>query len=277
MKKEAVLSFFTLLVFLQGQSQAIQNAGFEKGDTSKWVFASAAYNKFAKDAGFTFTIVSEAKEGKFSARLFNTGQGIWCELKQRVYYKPTAHLEKVRLSAYVKTKDNHTGYVSLLIRPIRNGKLLPITEGIRIDSSPSWTKLYVDVVVPGGTDSLLLACSLEGDGTAWFDDLRLEKSAEPIRQAVSAKQYLDTALAIISRTALYKDSVDLKTLVADAGMLCADAKTTSDCYGAITYVLQGLGDHHSFFLTPEQAKQGNRSGDTTMAMPSGKLIDGNIG
>ena len=115
-------------------------------------------------------------------------------------------------------------------------------EGAKLDSTRGWTKLYVDIMVPSGTDSLLLFCSMIGDGTSWFDDIRLEKSAEPVGQPLSAKQYPGTSLAFASHTVLYEDSVDLQPLIADAQVVCVDAKTTAGCYSAVTYVLQNLKD-----------------------------------
>lgn len=276
MKTILALFFFTLL-FLQGASQTIQNAGFEKGDTSGWVFTNPAYYKTATDPGYTCTVVRDAEEGKCAAQLANTGQGIWCQLRQKIFYSPAADLEKVRLSAYVKTKGIHKGFATLSVRPSRKGKPLPFTEGTKMDGTQGWKRIYVDVIVPKGADSLSLFCSMTGDGVAWFDDIRLETSADPISQSAAAKQYLDTALAVIGRTALYKDSVDFGALYDDARLMCADAKATADCYNAIVYVLQGLGDRHSFFLTPDQAKQEARNDGTTIEMPSGKRIDGTIG
>ncbi|HET6907755.1 MAG TPA: S41 family peptidase [Mycobacteriales bacterium] len=52
-----------------------------------------------------------------------------------------------------------------------------------------------------------------------------------------------------------------------------DARTPADTYAAIRLAITLIGDPHSFFLTPSQARSSTGSGATTFTAPSGVLID----
>ncbi len=62
--------------------------------------------------------------------------------------------------------------------------------------------------------------------------------------------YLTEALEIIQRQALYADRVDWAQTTRECRELCADARTTADCYPALRRGLAALGDGHSFLRLP---------------------------
>ncbi|OLV17951.1 S41 family peptidase [Deinococcus marmoris] len=62
--------------------------------------------------------------------------------------------------------------------------------------------------------------------------------------------YLDGALEIIQKEALYAGRVDWAQMTRECQKLCADAQTTMDCYPALRHALAALGDGHSFLGEP---------------------------
>jgi C-terminal processing protease CtpA/Prc len=92
-----------------------------------------------------------------------------------------------------------------------------------------------------------------------------------------AQQYLSEALDIIQNNALNSSKVDWSTTRPAAFDWEKDAQTPSDTYDTIQWVLQKLGDHHSFFLTPEDANQMTNSTTEDYPAPKGNLIENKIG
>lgn len=68
--------------------------------------------------------------------------------------------------------------------------------------------------------------------------------------------YLTIALEHIKTHALFRDRVDWPAVREQAVRLTEHAKTPADTYPAIRYVLQQLGDGHSFLVEPEVLNQG---------------------
>lgn len=68
-----------------------------------------------------------------------------------------------------------------------------------------------------------------------------------------AKRYLDAALDLLQKNSV-KRKIDWKILRADAYAKAVDAKTSADTYPAIRAAVAMLGDHHSKFFTPTEAK-----------------------
>jgi carboxyl-terminal processing protease len=89
--------------------------------------------------------------------------------------------------------------------------------------------------------------------------------------------YLTDALDLIQRNAFYADRVDWPSVRAEARWRAGAATTTAGTYDAIRWVLTKLGDHHSFLLSPEQARDrsaGSRRGFGLLALfPERVVID----
>lgn len=92
-----------------------------------------------------------------------------------------------------------------------------------------------------------------------------------------AQQYLLAALNIIQNNALNNSKLDWVQVRADAFAATKDAKTPADTYDTIRDVLKQLNDHHSFFVTPEDAKQMNNSTTEDYPAPKGKILEDRVG
>ncbi|HEU0296288.1 MAG TPA: S41 family peptidase [Anaerolineales bacterium] len=92
-----------------------------------------------------------------------------------------------------------------------------------------------------------------------------------------AQRYLSDALDIIQNNALNSDKVDWSKVRAIAVTFENNAKTPADTYDSIRFALEQLGDHHSFFVTPDIVNQDKNSTVENYPAPNGKLIENKIG
>jgi C-terminal processing protease CtpA/Prc len=81
-----------------------------------------------------------------------------------------------------------------------------------------------------------------------------------------ARTYLDHAIALFREAHINASKMDWPALTAEAYSAAAGAKTTADTYPAIWLIIKELGEKHTSFLTPDQAKA-----DTT-GKPSGTSV-----
>ena len=95
--------------------------------------------------------------------------------------------------------------------------------------------------------------------------------------SAAASRYLEEALDIVQHNSLYKDRTDWETLRTTAFKIAEHAQTPADTYGAIRYALAELGDHHSHFLTPEEAAQLEQMPMSDLPQPRAKLLLGKLG
>jgi carboxyl-terminal processing protease len=92
-------------------------------------------------------------------------------------------------------------------------------------------------------------------------------------QLAVAHAYLERAL-----TALQDHSMDLKaaawpSINSHAESLASHARVPAETYEAIRYAITAIGDPHSRFLTPTQARSFNGTGATSYEPPTGALVD----
>lgn len=79
----------------------------------------------------------------------------------------------------------------------------------------------------------------------------LQAAAAPMSK--SSRKYLDHALDIIQNHSLMRET-DWKGLRANALKQAAGAQKPADTYAAIRAALAAIKDHHSFFITPQEAQ-----------------------
>ena len=278
MRLQSLLILFFCILTQSARTQTIKNGDFETGNITAWEVSNPSTFNQSASAGYAFTITNDpAKQNNTVVHLSSTVNSQWFQFRQRLAYRATDILEKLRLSADVKIKSKQFASANLSARVLKATKSYGLFETSLIDNH-DWQRISVDFLVTPMTDSIKVFFVMKGEGEVWFDNVVLEKiKTDKIENSATAKMYLDTAISIISKNALYKDSVDFGSLVTYSKVIAADAKTPADCYGAIRYVLEGLGDHHSFFQTAAQASILDRADDTLMPMPSSKCIGSTIG
>src|SRR5512138_850277 len=96
-------------------------------------------------------------------------------------------------------------------------------------------------------------------------------------QSSNAQQYLSDALDIIQKNALNSEKVDWVKVRATAFDAEKGANIPSQTYDTILYVLEQLNDHHSAFLTPDDAKRLQNSTVASYPAPTGRILESRIG
>jgi carboxyl-terminal processing protease len=92
-----------------------------------------------------------------------------------------------------------------------------------------------------------------------------------------ARAYLTAALDIMQQHSVNRKKINWTWLRQQAFALADGAKTPADTYSAIEDALMLLGDHHSFFLDPQTAKQLEAAKITSDEQPQGQLLAHGIG
>lgn len=140
----------------------------------------------------------------------------------------------------------------------------------------AWHRMAIHLLCPKGAAYVKLGAILYGPGQAWFDDFTV--TAVPLEGRTAdarARAYVTAAADTIARHSLRRDSVDLGALRALALQVAGDQGDPGDLHLAVECMLNGLGDHHSFLMSPEQvsAWQGNGP-PAAVDYPTHRLIHG---
>lgn len=147
----------------------INNPGFESLNTdgttpSSWIQWRSSYST-------TFSIDPVVKySGNNSACITNTqntDSGLYGSTATNV--EPNTHY---LLSGYIKTSNAMSLDGAKLI--LLSGAGLPLTSTSPITGTQDWTPVYIHWY-SGDNTSLQIQCFLTGSGTAWFDDIKLER------------------------------------------------------------------------------------------------------
>ena len=97
------------------------------------------------------------------------------------------------------------------------------------------------------------------------------------RVSPEAREYLSIALDILQENHLYRDEIDWEDLSEQAFGRMLDARIPSHTYPAIELAIRLLGDHHSYFLTPEEASNKYDPTARPGLEPQTAVIEGKIG
>lgn len=116
-----------------------------------------------------------------------------------------------------------------------------------------WHTISIKVLCPKEAARIKLGAILYGQGEAWFDDFTVSTIPLDTRKGdARAEAYIGTAIDTIARHSLRRDSVDFAALRATALKIAGSKGDRSDHHLAVEYLLNSLGDHHSFLMKPEQ-------------------------
>lgn len=142
-----------------------------------------------------------------------------------------------------------------------------------------WKELSVSIVCPAGTEKIKAGMILFGKGKAWFKDYKVNivpiSKRKPSKLAIA---YISAVCDTIKLNSLVRDSINIKALRKTALQIAGPAKTYSDCYFAVTYLLESLrpyGDHHSFFMTANELKNWKEDGSqvSKVQFPTYQIMD----
>ena len=158
---------------------------------------------------------------------------------------------RVRVSGEIRTRD--AGGASLWLRMDGGGRMLLLDNGAgrAIRGTAGWTAFDVMLPVPKETERVIFGLLLNGGGEASVRRLRVEALAATSADAPlapEAQAQLDTAIALVRRSSLWRDTVSWSFVEPQVRALAAGSTTARDVYPAIRLLLSRLGDHHSFVM-----------------------------
>ncbi len=187
---------------------------------------------------------------------------------------------RVRISADIQA-DDVSGSASLWVRADGGKRVLAFDNGFdqALKGTAGPTHLEVSVFVPKSATGLMFGLLLSGRGAATARNFRIAAGATvapdaPMAAAVEAE--LDSALRIVRRVSLWRDTVTWDRVEPDVRAAAAGAETTADAYAAIRYLLSRLGDHHSLLMRPRGA-QSFTTGGADNAQPVVRVQQTGIG
>ncbi|KYH04459.1 hypothetical protein A1704_17340 [Chryseobacterium cucumeris] len=124
-------------------------------------------NKNVKSDSITY------KSGKKSISIFENGIGefgsIACKIENK--YKG----KEITLEGYIKTEKLEDGFAGLLIRVNKGENVLEFDnmQSQNISGTQDWKKYTVKVPLHDDADYIYIGAILQGNGKAWFDDLKV--------------------------------------------------------------------------------------------------------
>jgi hypothetical protein len=256
--------------------QHIPNGSFEVSDKN----APLALQLWeSKSVSHLLVDSTSAHEGKQSIKISNT-ESANTSLYQEFSLAP-AGLKKMKLSYFAKaTLQSGQANVALIVKDnagrhimFRNNNDNPVR------STDQWVERSIIFYTTEEAAKLYISPFLYGKGEAWFDHFELTELPHDETLSTLASNYLNEAMAIIEKHALYSDSVDLSLIRKTAMRIAGNASTTADCYPAVSYMISKLGDRHSSLIVPQRVQLSSSTDKSliTIRQPKGQLLDGNVG
>jgi carboxyl-terminal processing protease len=138
----------------------------------------------------------------------------------------------------------------------------------------------ISIVCPVGTAKIRIGAILYGKGHAIFGNYSttLQRPGNEKASKLAVK-YIGKACTIIKKNSLIRDSLNIDAMKATALKIAGNAKTYSDCFLAVSYLLESLreyGDYHSFLMKKTELDNWSDAGSAVskITYPSGKLVEG---
>jgi len=278
MKTAILILLYIFLTNFVCYSQTFNNLDFEQTcDTSKTGFCSWNLSWGSKDGKIRgesgankFLLLTGAKENSVNfveqTAFLNQNQGLnVIELSGKIFSENLigkgAGLNITlydSLGNFIKAKDMGYGNFSW------------------VHGTNESKKYRISLVSPDNTYKVNIGCIIYGKGNAGFDNLEVKiNSLEGREPSPLAIEYVSAACDTIAKYSVMKDSVDFVKLKQTALQIAGDAKNYSECHLAIEYMLSSLGEHHSFFMKPDEVTnwQNDKSESSTVKFPSSKILN----
>jgi hypothetical protein len=187
----------------------------------------------------------------------------------------------VRVTGQIRTRDVGRG-ASLWLRMDGAGtQMLLLDNGTdrAVRGTADWTAQEVVLPVPADARRIVYGVLVTGGGSADVRGLRIEAppaSAADAPMDAAAGAMLDSAIRIVRTRALWRDTVTWAVVEPEVRALGAGARKPSDVYPAIRYLLNRLGDHHSF-LQPARAAADWSAGRVENPAPEVRSLPASVG
>jgi Peptidase family S41 len=122
-----------------------------------------------------------------------------------------------------------------------------------LQGTHGWKEYSISAICPEGSARIKIGAILYGKGEARFDDYKVSLLPIASRKPSSlATEYITAACETIAVHSLQRDSINILAFKESALAIAGPASDYSECHLAVEYILESLGDHHSFFMTPSE-------------------------
>jgi hypothetical protein len=278
---------FSLMIFLLvpffSYSQSFHNLDFERLCDSP----GTGFCHWQKSWGGKKAISAATKGKNRYLRITGTSEQSVGFAEQQATIPAGKGLQLLKVSARIMT-DSVEGKGAGLNVGIydKNGSLIATKDmggfySVRwIKGKRYWETYTVELVCPEEACSIKIGAILYGKGVAGFDNYRVVLVPVNNRRSNAlALRYITAACDTIKKHSLFGDSIDINVMRSRALKIAGQASSYRECHLAVEYLLETLrpfGDHHSFFMTPEEIKNWENSGSSVSAVqfPTGKIING---
>lgn len=276
--KYLLFILFALLYAQVSISQIIENQNFETPDTS----ASSGLQGWKTNR--MYEIGGDARHhvsGRFSIKVKSVEGKNFGSFSQMVSLPASAALRKFRASGFLK-RDSVERYTGIWLNVFvgKNSLFFDNMYNRNLNGTADWMEVSTEFFADETATEIQIGGLLVGKGTAWFDDFSItEIPLEAGSLPDSLRSYLNEAVDIVQKNALYRDSVNWPKIREHAFLMASNAVSYTDCYSVIQYILGKLGDHHSFLMPAEASKTwAAPAPDAHKKMPltTGEILDGNI-
>ena len=157
----------------------IENPGFEtvtaRGGPAKWI-----NKQHAGVRAYDFSVVDDVhRSGERSMMIRRLQKQVWGKTEQIVRVDPEMAGKTVEFEIWVRgEKVGSKGYM-VRIGAFAGSALLDFVKSERFAGDGDWTRRSLRLKVPEYTNQLVVAMTLEDEGTIWMDDARLSVVAQP--------------------------------------------------------------------------------------------------
>lgn len=183
----------------------------------------------------------------------------------------------VRLSGKIRTEEMRgTATLFVTVNDSNTRIFLDDMRGRPIQGTSDWTA--VEIRVPRMLDAQTMEVGLLviGSGTAWFDELSLDRVEFSDSTSGVAADYLQEVLDLIEERSIHSPAADWDAVRDNAQKAAAGSQSQADVYPTIRYILRKLGDTHSSLFTPERAQRITSEGSDSTNLPKWESPSGSI-
>ena len=191
----------------------------------------------------------------------------------------TLRSRRVRVEADIDARGV-TGGATPWLRVDGPSGTLAIDNGFdRAVKGTATSHRQITLYVPANATRVVFGLLLSGSGEAMARGLRLVASpviAVDAPLGPAAQRELDSAIAIVRRHALWRDTVTWSVVEPEVRAIAAGAQAPDEVHPAIRALLARLGDHHSFLKKPVAARAFH-TGGAKNPRPVVKLMPEGVG
>jgi len=277
-----LLTCFALTCLAQAKAQNFRNLNFEQAcDTSKTGLCFWDLSWGSKGA-----VKQDIQNGTPSLFISGTKENSVGFTEQASVFTPTKDIRTITVSATMRSDSIEGKGAGLNIGLYdKDGQLLAFKDmgGFYsvewVKGTNDWKDYSISLVCPVDVAKIKIGVILFGKGKLWCKNYKVSFTSIAGRKANKlATKYITAACDTIIKNSLVRDSINITSLKETALQIAGPAKKYSDCYLAVSYLLESLrayGDHHSFLMKAAEVANWKNDGSSVskIEFPSSRIIN----